>query len=109
MTDSRLAADMGRRIVELRKLAGWSQSGFAKRLSQAGFVGAHQTTISRIEQGSRPTSVEEAYIIADVLGVPLDALTGRSSTALAPRLEATLVNAAIDDAIELLTKARIAA
>lgn len=75
------AEAMGLRIAILRDAAGWSQSGLAHRLTGAGFEGAHQATISRIEKGDRPLRVFEAYMIADLFGITIDQLAGRSPVA----------------------------
>ncbi|WP_432457936.1 helix-turn-helix transcriptional regulator [Cellulomonas iranensis] len=60
----------------LREALGINQSEFARRVTEAGLEGFHQTTVSRIEKGERPVRLGEAAIIAQVLGVPVDRMTG---------------------------------
>lgn len=52
----------------LREEQGWSQGEMAKRMQDAGWSEFHQTTISRIEKGSRPVRLGEARGIAGVFG-----------------------------------------
>lgn len=61
--DERFAASVKR----LREAKGWSQGELAKRMTNAGFDGFHQTTISRIEKGERPVRIGEARGLARVL------------------------------------------
>ena len=57
-----------------RKAKGYSQSDLAGLLEQRGLP-FQQQTILKIEKGSRPLKLEEAFVIADVLGVELSSLT----------------------------------
>ena len=52
----------------LREENGWSQGQMAQRMQEAGWTDFHQTTISRMENGSRPVRLGEARGIAGVLG-----------------------------------------
>lgn len=60
--DERFAASVKR----LREEKGWSQGELARRMSEAGFEGFHQTTISRIEKNERPVRIGEARGLAKV-------------------------------------------
>lgn len=60
----------------MREALGWNQSELARRLGEAGLDGFHQTTISRVEKGERPIRLGEATVVAQVLGVPVERLTG---------------------------------
>jgi transcriptional regulator with XRE-family HTH domain len=59
----------GLRVREFRKAKGMSQEGLAEALSLSG-RSYHQTTIAKLESGSRPTSIEELYLLAVILDVP---------------------------------------
>src|SRR5215207_6440360 len=52
----------------------------AKMLVEQGVEPMHDTTIAKIEAGTRSVRINEAAGIADVLGIPLDALLGRGSS-----------------------------
>ena len=70
---------MGDRIRQKRQEFGWSQSGLARRMVDAGFSKQNQIYISRSEKGARPIPIEEALTLADVLNVSIQWLaTGRS-------------------------------
>ena len=56
----------------MREQRGWSQGDFARRLTQEGLDGFHQTTVSRIEKMERPVRLGEARGIARVLGTTLE-------------------------------------
>ncbi|OBG69246.1 hypothetical protein A9X05_05280 [Mycobacterium sp. E3298] len=62
------AQTFGARVRDLRKAKGLSQEDLARDLSFSG-RSYHQTTIAKLESGSRPTSVEELYLLALVLDV----------------------------------------
>lgn len=66
--DGRFAANMR----AMRAARGWNQSELARRVTNAGTDGFHQTTISRIEAGSRPVRLGEATAIARVLGTTVE-------------------------------------
>lgn len=55
-------------VKRIREELGWSQGELAKRMSDSGWDGFHQTTISRIEKGERPVRLGEARGLAKALG-----------------------------------------
>ena len=55
-------------VKRIREELGWSQGELAKRMSDSGWEGFHQTTISRIEKGERPVRLGEARGLAKALG-----------------------------------------
>jgi transcriptional regulator with XRE-family HTH domain len=55
-------------VKRIREEQGWSQGELAKRMSDSGWDGFHQTTISRIEKGERPVRLGEARGLAKALG-----------------------------------------
>jgi transcriptional regulator with XRE-family HTH domain len=57
-----------------RKAKGYSQADLAGLLEQHGLP-FQQQTILKIEKGSRPLKLEEAFVIADILGIELSSLT----------------------------------
>jgi transcriptional regulator with XRE-family HTH domain len=57
-----------------RKAKGYSQSDLAGLLEQRGLP-FQQQTILKIEKGARPLRLEEAVVIADILGIELSSLT----------------------------------
>lgn len=63
------ALDFGRRVKQLRKAAGLTQTDLAERLSQWG-RSYHQTTVAKLEAGTRPTTLEELIPLSVALGVP---------------------------------------
>ena len=98
--ESRFAANMR----AMREALGWNQSELARRLTEAGLEGFHQTTISRIEKGERPIRLGEATVAAQVFQVPVERLAGdgsdlaalaliRSTLARTRKAEAVLLNA----------------
>lgn len=66
------AVDFGRRVKKLRKDAGLTQADLAERLSQWG-RSYHQTTVAKLESGTRPTSLEELIPLSVALGIPQQA------------------------------------
>lgn len=52
----------------LREERGWSQSDLAQKLHDAGIEYASQSTVSRIEKGSRPVRMIEAERLASIFG-----------------------------------------
>lgn len=64
-----------RRERESRK---WSQAHMAKLLSEKGLT-IYPTTVAKIEADERAARLEEVVAIADILGVSIDALVGRSA------------------------------
>lgn len=67
-TEARFVAAMKR----LREASQWSQGQMARRMTELGWKGFHQTTISRIEKGERPVRLGEAQGIAVALNVTVD-------------------------------------
>lgn len=71
--DKRLAAESSRafglRVRDERQQRGWTQGDLATRLASAGY-GMHQTTIAKLENGTRPTTVEELFALATVFEMP---------------------------------------
>ncbi|MBU3064093.1 helix-turn-helix domain-containing protein [Nocardia sp. NEAU-G5] len=59
----------GDRTRQWRKARNWSQEDLANRLTDHGFE-MHQTTVAKIERGTRPLRVAEAVAIAQIFGVP---------------------------------------
>jgi transcriptional regulator with XRE-family HTH domain len=70
----------GKVLKQQRERQGWTQPQMAKMLVDRGVQPMHDTTIAKIEAGTRSVRINEAVGIADVLGVPLDALLGRRSS-----------------------------
>jgi transcriptional regulator with XRE-family HTH domain len=60
----------GRQVRDARRAHGWSQTALAQRLTAAG-VPLNQGGVSRTEEGKRPVSLDEAVVIARILGVDL--------------------------------------
>lgn len=59
-------------MKRLREESEWSQGEMARRMTELGWKGFHQTTISRIEKGERPVRLGEAQGIAAALNVTVD-------------------------------------
>jgi transcriptional regulator with XRE-family HTH domain len=67
--------DFGIRVRDTRKTRGMSQQELADAMTAAIGKPFHQTTIGRIENGTRPTSVAELVVLAALLDVmPTDLL-----------------------------------
>jgi transcriptional regulator with XRE-family HTH domain len=66
-----LGADFGQRARALREAAGIKQESAASRMRKLGHTGWRQTTLSKVESGQRPVSLDEAYCLALVLGAHL--------------------------------------
>lgn len=62
------ATEFGQRVRQLRKAAGLTQQQLADRLSQWG-RSYHQTTVAKLEAGTRPTTLEELIPLSVALGV----------------------------------------
>ena len=60
----------GQRVREWRKARNWSQEYLAEELNLHGFD-MHQTTVAKIERGTRPLRVSEAVAIASIFSVPV--------------------------------------
>ena len=61
-------------IKRLREEKEWTQADLARAMSDIGWTGIYQTTVSRIENGSRPLRMGEARGIAKALGVPFSSM-----------------------------------
>jgi transcriptional regulator with XRE-family HTH domain len=57
-----------------RKSCGMSQERLAAAVKAYG-LSFHQTSVSKIESGDRPVTLSEAYVIAEVLGTSIEAMT----------------------------------
>lgn len=80
MTD----VEIGRRVVALR--GDRSQQWIVNALRERGFEYWHQATVSRVELGSRPLRILEAFALADAFGITVHELVGLSmSTNIAER------------------------
>jgi len=66
--------DFGKRIIELRKIKGISQTDLAAKLA------IHKNVLGRYEREEAKPSIEVARNIADILNVSLDYLTGKVDT-----------------------------
>jgi len=66
---------IGDKIITLRKNKNWSQNDLAKALN------ASRDIISKYERGLNTPSLEMAEKIADIFGVTIDYLLGKSSFA----------------------------
>lgn len=58
-----------------RERAGLSQEGLAERMNERGYTAFRQQTITRIENGHRKVSLEEAVQLAQAVGSTADALS----------------------------------
>lgn len=61
--------DFGEKVRQWRLARSWSQEDLAEKLRQSGFD-MHQTTVAKLERGTRPLRVAEAAAIAWIFGVP---------------------------------------
>ena len=59
----------GKRVASLRGQAGLNQTELAARLGDALGKKMDPTTVTRMERGTRPTSVTEIYALVEALGV----------------------------------------
>ena len=67
--------EVGKRIVELRKLNNWSQTDLANK------TGISQVMVGKYERGDAAPSIEVAKKIADAFEVSLDYLVGEGINA----------------------------
>lgn len=67
MNSAQHEANFVRNMKRIREEHGWSQGELARRMTDAGWEGFHQTTISRIEKGERPVRLSESSGIATAL------------------------------------------
>lgn len=74
--------EFGARIKELRETAGLTQSDLALRL------GASQSSLSRLEDGTRSITAQQLVQISDALAVPLSRLVAGDGGAETTQLRA---------------------
>lgn len=61
-------------VKALRQARGLTQTDLARSMKSRGFP-FHQPTVQRIEEGSRPVRLTEAYALAEVLGSSVDSMS----------------------------------
>lgn len=100
---------IGRVIRAHRARLGWSQQELAERMTAGGFAGIIQTTVAKVEAGSRPLRLAEFVGFAHALGMPWQALLAQQEPLLDERepladLERRVAAAQMleDDALEQL-------
>jgi transcriptional regulator with XRE-family HTH domain len=71
----------GARVRELRAVRKWTQEALAERMTAMGLP-MHQTTVAKLESGSRPTSVAEVASLAAIFGVDMSELFAQRSAVL---------------------------
>lgn len=67
----------GEAVKRHRERLGWTQVQMAKMLADRGLQPMRDTTLAKIEAGSRSVRINEAIAIADLLELSLDDLVGR--------------------------------
>lgn len=65
-TERLVATELGRRVKDLRRALGLTQTDLARKLAAYG-VTMHQTTVAKLEGGTRPTTVHELLGLVRVL------------------------------------------
>lgn len=85
---------VGQRVSELRKRAGWTQAELAEKTAERLGKDMSTLTVTRIESGSRPTSVDELVALAEVFSVPAQDLLplGSADAALRTVVEEIRIN-----------------
>lgn len=78
-TDDDFDRQVGQNVRDLRTAMGMTQGDVVQELRARGLELAQQTIV-KIEQGSRPLRLQEADLLADVLGVDVDALVSPAVT-----------------------------
>lgn len=73
--------NIGRNLRAARERQGVSQAELARLVSDLGIPGVHQTTIARIERGSRSLRAAEAIAVCRALEVTLEYLAESAATA----------------------------
>lgn len=63
----------GWNVREYRKAKGWSQEQLAQQMTARGYD-MHQTTVAKIENAGRPTSIGEAVALAEIFDLEIDEL-----------------------------------
>ena len=64
---------LGQKVRQLRTERGWSQEQLAEKLNGLGWA-VHQTTIAKLEAGTRPIRIAEADTLAVAFGLPIEAM-----------------------------------
>jgi len=64
---------LGQKVRQLRTERGWSQEQLAEKLNGLGWA-VHQTTIAKLEAGSRPIRIAEADTLAVAFRLPIEAM-----------------------------------
>ncbi len=64
---------LGQKVRQLRMERGWSQEQLAEKLNSLGWA-VHQTTIAKLEAGTRPIRIAEADTLAVAFGLPIEAI-----------------------------------
>lgn len=67
------AVDFGRNVRNLRKARGWTQADLSEQFRAFGLE-VHQTTIAKMENATRPTTLWELWVLVSVFGVTYDEL-----------------------------------
>lgn len=100
---------IGRIIRAHRMRLGWSQQELAERMIAGGFAGIIQTTVAKVEAGTRPLRLSEFVGFAHALGMPWQAMLAQQEPLLDERdpladLERRVGAAQVleDDALEQL-------
>lgn len=70
----------GKKIIELRKMRGLSQTELGKK------VGVHKNVLGKYERDEVKPSIEVAVQLAKILNVSLDYLVGNTDTNIDPTL-----------------------
>jgi transcriptional regulator with XRE-family HTH domain len=73
-----LVTIFGSNVRDLRKERGWSQEELSRQLAAHGFS-MHQTTIAKVEAGTRPTTVRDIGALASVFHVNVNELLGHNA------------------------------
>jgi transcriptional regulator with XRE-family HTH domain len=112
-----LEARVAKNVRRLREGRGISQHQLGADLAIHG-VGMHQTTVAKLEAGSKPLRLNEVLAIAAYFEVPIESLWEESMAILGERsiavvlAEISEIEAAIEDAnmviIDLVRKAQLA-
>lgn len=72
------SAAVGRQVFWVRTTLGLSQGELADRAAERG-LSLHQTTVSKIESGTRAVTVDDLWILASALGVSVLELLGEKA------------------------------
>lgn len=97
--------EFGKNMRITREGLGWSQGKLSRQMVDLGWAGFHQTTVARLESGSRPVKLYEAYAIAEILGTTIGYLAGKEDEPDRPKASPATLNA-LDQAIAELAAIR---